>query len=210
MTCSVASIPTTSFLVTVSSSVSAHDVQNVHRPQLQDRKRGLWLRKLRRRRQRCSPIASTSRTTRRPPRRRSAWMWAISSATSSTGTRSSSPRSRSAISSSRSHRAVSSSTRSWTSNSGGTDFQVAIDLDFNSATGQVTAQFQSIDPATGLPFSGLTGFLPPEDGTGRGQAHFSYTVRPVSRAGHGHGNPQRRDHPVRFRRDHRHQPGRSA
>src|SRR5262249_40574603 len=25
-----------------------------------------------------------------------------------------------------------------------------------------------------------TGFLPPEDGTGRGQAHFSYTVRPVS------------------------------
>jgi hypothetical protein len=65
-------------------------------------------------------------------------------------------------------------------NSGVTDFQVAIDLDFNSATGQVTAQFQAINPTTGLPFSGLTGFLPPEDGTGRGQAHFNYVVRPVA------------------------------
>jgi RHS repeat-associated protein len=67
-----------------------------------------------------------------------------------------------------------------TPGSGGADFQLAIDLDFNSATGQVTAQFQSIDPATSLPLGGLAGFLPPEDGTGRGQAHFSYTVRPVT------------------------------
>src|SRR5207244_3063062 len=35
-----------------------------------------------------------------------------------------------------------------------------------------------IDPATQLPPDVLTGFLPPEDDTGRGQGHVSYTIRP--------------------------------
>ena len=39
---------------------------------------------------------------------------------------------------------------------------------FNAATGEVSATFQSLDPNTDLPPDVLTGFLPPEDGTGRG------------------------------------------
>jgi hypothetical protein len=35
----------------------------------------------------------------------------------------------------------------------------------------------SIDPDTGLPPDVNTGFLPPEDGTGRGQGHLSYVIR---------------------------------
>jgi RHS repeat-associated protein len=57
-------------------------------------------------------------------------------------------------------------------------FQVEIELSLNSQSGLVTAVFQSIDPATSLPPDVLTGFLPPEDGTGRGQGHLSYTIRP--------------------------------
>jgi hypothetical protein len=57
-------------------------------------------------------------------------------------------------------------------------FDVDITLDLNLATGLVSAEFQSIDPSTNLPPSNvLTGFLPPEDGTGRGQGYFSYTVQ---------------------------------
>ena len=48
----------------------------------------------------------------------------------------------------------------------------------NSSTGLVTATFQSIEPATNLPPMVLDGFLPPEDGTGRGLGYFSYTVMP--------------------------------
>jgi subtilase family serine protease len=41
--------------------------------------------------------------------------------------------------------------------------------------------FRSIDPATGEPpESGLLGFLPPEDGTGRGQGWVEYTIQPGS------------------------------
>jgi RHS repeat-associated protein len=58
------------------------------------------------------------------------------------------------------------------------DFVVEIELDFNSATGHVLARFDSFDPATGMPLDVLTGFLPPEDGTGRGQGQFSYVIRP--------------------------------
>ena len=58
------------------------------------------------------------------------------------------------------------------------EFQVEIELDFNSQTGQILASFRSLDPATGLPPDVLTGFLPPEDGTGRGQGHFGYVIRP--------------------------------
>ena len=60
----------------------------------------------------------------------------------------------------------------------GQTFDVEIELSFNSATGQVRAVFQSIDPATDLPPDVLTGFLPPEDGTGRGKGYFSYIIQP--------------------------------
>ena len=60
----------------------------------------------------------------------------------------------------------------------GQTFEVQIEAGLDPGTGQVTAHFQSIDPATSLPPDVLTGFLPPEDGTGRGQGYFSYTVSP--------------------------------
>jgi RHS repeat-associated protein len=60
----------------------------------------------------------------------------------------------------------------------GESFNVEIELSMNPATGQVTATFQSINPNTGLPPDVLTGFLPPEDGSGRGSGHFSYTILP--------------------------------
>jgi hypothetical protein len=47
-------------------------------------------------------------------------------------------------------------------------------------TGEVYATFRSVVPATGLPPSVDVGFLPPEDGTGRGQGHIGYTIRPKS------------------------------
>ena len=60
----------------------------------------------------------------------------------------------------------------------GDTFDVDIELGINLATGQVYARFQSIDPDTNLPPSDvLIGFLPPEDGTGRGQGYFSYMVQ---------------------------------
>jgi RHS repeat-associated protein len=58
----------------------------------------------------------------------------------------------------------------------GQTFDVQIEISLNTSTGLVTARYQSIDPATGLPPDVLTGFLPPEDGTGRGMGHFSYTI----------------------------------
>jgi RHS repeat-associated protein len=61
----------------------------------------------------------------------------------------------------------------------GQTFQVQITLGINAETGEVFAEFYAIDPATGLPPADvLTGFLPPEDGTGRGTGYFSYTVQP--------------------------------
>jgi len=60
----------------------------------------------------------------------------------------------------------------------GQTFDVQIEISLNTKTGLVTARYQSIDPATGLPPAVLTGFLPPEDGTGRGMGHFSYVVKP--------------------------------
>jgi RHS repeat-associated protein len=60
----------------------------------------------------------------------------------------------------------------------GKSFQVQIELGIHPDTGVVYATFQSIDPQTNLPPDVLTGFLPPEDGTGRGMGHFSYTVQP--------------------------------
>jgi RHS repeat-associated protein len=58
------------------------------------------------------------------------------------------------------------------------DFQVEIELDFDSATGRIRASFRSFDPNTFMPLDVLTGFLPPEDGSRRGMGHFSYVIRP--------------------------------
>jgi RHS repeat-associated protein len=56
--------------------------------------------------------------------------------------------------------------------------EVDIELGLNPQTGLVTATFQSLDPATQLPPDVLTGFLPPEDSTGRGKGYFTYIVAP--------------------------------
>jgi RHS repeat-associated protein len=57
-------------------------------------------------------------------------------------------------------------------------FHVLVQVGINLSTGLLTARFFSIDPVTQLPPDVLTGFLPPEDGTGRGMGYFSYTVSP--------------------------------
>ena len=54
---------------------------------------------------------------------------------------------------------------------------VAVEAGIHSDTGQVYAYFQT-GPRNGLPPDVLTGFLPPEDGTGRGMGHISYTIQP--------------------------------
>jgi hypothetical protein len=60
----------------------------------------------------------------------------------------------------------------------GQAIEVDIELGINPQTGLVTAIFQTIDPRTQLPPDVLTGFLPPEDGTGRGKGFFTYIVQP--------------------------------
>jgi len=60
----------------------------------------------------------------------------------------------------------------------GRDFQVDVELDFDSTTGKVRATFRAYDPSSFLGLDVLTGFLPPEDGSGRGQGFFTYVVRP--------------------------------
>ena len=62
----------------------------------------------------------------------------------------------------------------------GKSFDVEIEIDFSSGTGLLTATIQSIDPSTQLPPDILTGFLPPEDGTGRGMGYISFIVDPRS------------------------------
>lgn len=64
-------------------------------------------------------------------------------------------------------------------------FDVFIEAGLDSATGEVFAIFQSLDPTTMLPPDALTGFLPPEDGTGRGQGHISYTIKPKANLASG-------------------------
>lgn len=61
----------------------------------------------------------------------------------------------------------------------GETFYVQIVAGIETSTGTVYAYFQSVDPNTDLPPSNpLVGFLPPEDGTGRGQGYVSFTVSP--------------------------------
>jgi YD repeat-containing protein len=56
------------------------------------------------------------------------------------------------------------------------ELQVRIALDHG--TGRIEALFSTLDPVAGLPPTVAYGFLPPEDGSGRGQGHFSYVIRP--------------------------------
>jgi len=60
----------------------------------------------------------------------------------------------------------------------GADFEVRIEAGIHLTTGEVYANFYSVDPVTGLPPPVDVGFLPPEDGTGRGQGYFAYIIRP--------------------------------
>jgi RHS repeat-associated protein len=60
----------------------------------------------------------------------------------------------------------------------GQTFNVQVDLGFDPGTGLIRVVFQSVDAKTSLPPDVLTGFLPPEDGTGRGQGYLKYTVQP--------------------------------
>ena len=62
----------------------------------------------------------------------------------------------------------------------GTQFNVEFEIVLNPANGVLTATFQSLNPQTALPPAVNVGFLPPENGTGRGQGHISYTIRPKS------------------------------
>jgi RHS repeat-associated protein len=62
----------------------------------------------------------------------------------------------------------------------GTDFDVNIEASVDYATRQVRVTFDSIVPFTGLPPSVEVGFLPPEDGTGRGDGYLAYTIQPIA------------------------------
>ncbi len=60
---------------------------------------------------------------------------------------------------------------------GSYQFQVQIEAGIRLDTGEVYARFQSLNPTNGLPPPVDIGFLPPENGTGRGQGHLSYVIR---------------------------------
>jgi hypothetical protein len=61
----------------------------------------------------------------------------------------------------------------------GQTFDVEVELSYDTGAGKVRAVFQSVDPATFLPPDVLTGFLPPEDGTGRGKGYIGFAVAPL-------------------------------
>lgn len=69
----------------------------------------------------------------------------------------------------------------------GVRFDLEIQAGIDPATGEVYARFTSIDPETQLPPDITTGFLPPEDGTGRGQGHVAFFVRPKANLPTGAG-----------------------
>ncbi len=60
----------------------------------------------------------------------------------------------------------------------GVDFEVQVEAGIDLWNGEVFANFYSIDYFTGLPPNVSIGFLPPEDGTGRGRGHVSYFIKP--------------------------------
>jgi hypothetical protein len=52
-------------------------------------------------------------------------------------------------------------------------------VEFDQATGRLRWSLRTLDPATGAPPTDpLAGFLPPNDGTGRGEGHVAFRVRP--------------------------------
>lgn len=59
-------------------------------------------------------------------------------------------------------------------------FQVQIEAGLNLSTRTVYATFKSLNPTNSLPPPVEIGFLPPENGTGRGQGHLAYVIRPKS------------------------------
>ncbi|MCX6876240.1 MAG: putative Ig domain-containing protein [Verrucomicrobia bacterium] len=59
----------------------------------------------------------------------------------------------------------------------GHDLVVDIFAGIDLGTGQAYCRFHTLDPATELPPTGHLGFLPPEDGTGRGQGFFSFVIK---------------------------------
>lgn len=60
----------------------------------------------------------------------------------------------------------------------GKTFDVDVEARLDLLTGKLSVRFYSLDPVTSLPPDPLTGFLPPEDGTGIGQGFITYVVRP--------------------------------
>ena len=56
-------------------------------------------------------------------------------------------------------------------------FNVHIKAGIDLENRVVYATFESIDPETDFPPDPSAGFLPPEDGTGRGQGYLAYTIR---------------------------------
>ncbi len=60
----------------------------------------------------------------------------------------------------------------------GVTFDVVVNASLDYATRTLTVRFQSVDPSTQLPPSALTGFLPPEDGTGHGEGYVSFVISP--------------------------------
>src|SRR5207244_2865139 len=62
----------------------------------------------------------------------------------------------------------------------GTAFDVKIEAKVEIASRQVQVKFESIVPELGLPPAVDVGFLPPEDGTFRGDGHVAYVIRPKS------------------------------
>ncbi|MEY2794521.1 MAG: hypothetical protein RIR10_237, partial [Planctomycetota bacterium] len=64
--------------------------------------------------------------------------------------------------------------------------EVTAGVDTSVVPARVFWIFQSIDPATGeAPLDPFLGFLPPEDGSGRGQGFVTFTVRPKSATADG-------------------------
>ena len=62
----------------------------------------------------------------------------------------------------------------------GTTFDVNIEARVDSVNRQVLVSFDSVMPDTGLPPTVDVGFLPPEDGTFRGDGQVSYIINPVA------------------------------
>jgi len=57
------------------------------------------------------------------------------------------------------------------------EWVVDVSLEMNIKTGRLIWRFRTIDPETGdLPEDALAGFLPPNDDTGRGEGHITFTV----------------------------------